>query len=304
MTQLLERLLATLDVRLHAFAVCEIRTGWRLVFDSMDAVIIHYVLAGTGALQTEGGAAFSFGPKSILIIPPGRKQSLSRPSGPVRDVYASEGCSLIADGLVKFDAGSGKGEIITICGTISATYGGAFGLFDSLSDPLVETFGAIEVVRTAFETMLEELQKPRVGTRVLTEGLMKQCLVLLLRQHFERQSTTSPLFAALQDQRLARAVAAVVERPGARYALSDLASLAGMSRSSFSERFSRTFGQSPLGFVITVRLRHAAHLLATTQLPVKLVADAVGYSSRSHFSREFKAAYGADPTAYRTVNAR
>ena len=304
MTQLLERLLATLDVRLHAFAVCEIRTGWRLVFDAMDAVIIHYVLAGTGALQTEGGAAFSFGPKSILIIPPGRKQSLSRPNGPVRDVYASEGCSLIADGLVKFDAGSGKGEIITICGTISATYGGAFGLFDSLSDPLVETFGAIEVVRAAFETMLEELQKPRVGTRVLTEGLMKQCLVLLLRQHFERQSTTSPLFAALQDQRLARAVAAVVERPGAHYALSDLASLAGMSRSSFSERFSRTFGQSPLDFVITVRLRHAAHLLATTQLPVKLVADAVGYSSRSHFSREFKAAYGVDPTAYRTVNAR
>ncbi len=123
MTAILDKLLATLDVQLHAFAVCEIRPGWRLVFDGMDAVIIHYVLAGTGALQTEGRAAFSFGPQSILIIPPGRRQSLSRPSGPLRDVYASDGCSLIADGLVKFDAGTGKGEIITICGSISATYG-------------------------------------------------------------------------------------------------------------------------------------------------------------------------------------
>jgi transcriptional regulator GlxA family with amidase domain len=126
--------------------------------------------------------------------------------------------------------------------------------------------------------------------------------VLLLRQHLDRQGTASPLFAALQDQRLARAVAAVVEKPGARHSLADLASLAGMSRSSFAERFSRTFGQSPLDFVLTVRLRHAAHLLATTQLPVKLVADAVGYASRSHFSRAFKVAYGTDPTAYRAVN--
>ena len=302
MTQLLDRLLATLDVRLHAFAVCEVRPGWRLVFDPMDAVIVHYVLVGTGALQTEHGVAFSFGPRSILIIPPGRRQSLSRPSGPLRDVFASDGCSLIADGLVKFDAGPGEGEIITICGTISATYGGAFGLFDSLSDPIVEGFGTAEAVRAAFETMLQELKQPSIGTRVLTEALMKQCLVLLFRQHLDRQGTASPLFAALQDQRLARAVAAVVEKPGGRHSLADLASLAGMSRSSFAERFSRTFGQSPLDFVLTVRLRHAAHLLATTELPVKLVADAVGYASRSHFSRAFKVAYGTDPTAYRAVN--
>lgn len=130
---------------------------------------------------------------------------------------------------------------------------------------------------------------------------MKQCLVLLLRQHLDRQSTASPLFAALQDGRLARAVAAVVEPLGAHHSLVDLAALAGMSRSSFSERFSRTFSQSPLDFVLTVRLRHAAHLLSATELPAKLVSDAVGYASRSHFSRAFKFAYGTDPSAYRTV---
>lgn len=91
-------------------------------------------------------------------------------------------------------------------------------------------------------------------------------------------------------------MAAVVEGPGDRH------SLAGMSRSSFAERFGRAFGRSPLDFVLMVRLRHAAHLLATTALPVKLVADAVGYASRSHFSRAFKATYGADPSAYRAMN--
>lgn len=71
MTDVLDRLLTTLDVNLHAFAVCEVRPGWRLVFDPMDAVVIHYVLAGSGALQTRDGAAYSFGPHAIVIVPPG-----------------------------------------------------------------------------------------------------------------------------------------------------------------------------------------------------------------------------------------
>ena len=40
----LDRLLTTLAVRIHAFAICWIQTGWRLAFDPMDAVTIHYVL--------------------------------------------------------------------------------------------------------------------------------------------------------------------------------------------------------------------------------------------------------------------
>ena len=46
--EILDRLLITLAVRLHAFALCQITRGWRLVFDPMEAVTIHYVLAGSG----------------------------------------------------------------------------------------------------------------------------------------------------------------------------------------------------------------------------------------------------------------
>lgn len=301
MAHLLDRLLSTLDVQLHAFAVCEVRAGWRLVFDPMDAAIIHYVLAGTGSLQTNGGVAVPFGAHSILIVPPGRRQSLGRPSGPLRDAPAAENCSMVADGLVKFDAGdvSVSGEILTACATVVATYGGGFGLFDSLSDPIVENIATLESVRNAFRTMAQELASPGIGTRALTESLMKRCMILLLRQHLGRQGVDSPLFAALQDQRLARAVAAILERPSAPHRLDDLAEIAGMSRSAFAERFSETFGQSPLEFVQSVRLRQAAQLLSATVLPVSVVASSVGYASRSHFSRAFHAAYGADPSTYR-----
>ena len=129
---------------------------------------------------------------------------------------------------------------------------------------------------------------------------MKQCLILLLRQHLLRHSIDSPFFATLQDRRLARAVAAILERPADAHSVDGLAELAGMSRSAFTERFLQVFGQSPIDFLTKVRLRLAAHLLTTTDLPVKLVAKSIGYSSRSYFSRAFRAAYGRDPASFRT----
>lgn len=302
MTDVLDRLLATLDTRLHAFALCEVQRGFRLVFNPMEMVVIHYVLVGTGSLQVGNGKAMPFAPHSILVVPPRQGQYLSASDGATRDLRAEENCSTLPDGLVKFGTRADEGDLLVLCGGISATYGGTFGLFDTLSEPIVEDVSAVEHLRSAFRLMLAELSQPTIGTRALTEALMKQCLVVLLRQHFMRRSITSPLFAALQDQRLTHAVASIVEHPGARHSLQELAAIAGMSRSSFTAHFAQVFGQSALDFVSKVRLRKAADLLTTTDLPIKVVANSVGYGSRSHFSRAFRAAYGADPTSFRAGN--
>ena len=303
MTDVLDRLLATLDTRLHAFALCEVQRGFRLVFEPMDMVVIHYVLVGTGALQVGNGRVMPFAPHSILVVPPRQRQRLSASEGETEDIRAEENCSPLPGRLVKFGTGTGVGDLLILCGTISATYGGTFGFFDTLSEPIIEEVSAVEHLRSAFQLMLTELSRPTIGTRPLIDALMKQCLVLLLRQHFTRLSTSSPLFAALHDQRLTHAVASVVEHPGGRHSLQELAAIAGMSRSSFTARFAQVFGQSALDFVSKVRLRYAADLLTTTDLPIKVVASSVGYGSRSHFSRAFSAAYGVDPTTYRSINA-
>lgn len=297
----LDRLLTTLDVRVHAFAVCEVAPGRRLVFQPMDAVIVHYVLAGTGTLRTGGGGEVPFAPYRVLIVPPRQGQSLGRAPSSQPDVLAANNCSQVADGLVRFSAGTGEGAdgILTICGSISATYAGGLGLFDHLREPVAEDAAADGLMRGAFETIAAELAAPGVGMRALSDALMRVCLLLLLRRHLMRDGTASPIFAALQDPRLARAVVAVLERPADAHTLERLAGIAGMSRTTFSERFSEALGRSPADFVQRVRLRRAAHLLRATDLPVLVVARSVGYASRSHFSRAFRAAYGEDPTAFR-----
>ena len=128
---------------------------------------------------------------------------------------------------------------------------------------------------------------------------MKQCLIVLLRRHLTKSLVASPFLTALREPRLAGAVMAILEQPGAAYSVEGLATLVGMSRTSFSERFSEVFEQSPMNFVQKVRLRVAARLLASTDLPVRVIARTVGYASRSSFSQAFEATYGAAPATFR-----
>jgi AraC-like DNA-binding protein len=296
----LDRLLTTLAVRLHAFSVCQIERGWRLLFDPFEAITIHYVLAGTGSVRVGSGPWLPFGPRSIIIVPARQPHALGEPVEAVGEARGEDNCALV-DGLVAFTAGDGSRDTLLVCGAITASYGGALGLFDHLRAPLVEDLSSSESFRRAFDLMVAEIAEPSVGTRAMTEALMKQCLILVLRGHLLNEPTASPLFGALHDPRLARAVTEVIESPAAPHTVEGLASLAGMSRASFAERFSEVFSQTPMEFVQRVRLRTAAHLLTTTDLPVKVVTTSVGYTSRSSFSRAFRAIYGTDPKTFRLV---
>ena len=297
-TDALEQLLGTLDVSLDGFAVCEVERGWRLNVAALDSVLVHYVLKGEGALVTDAGET-RLAPGMVVIAPAGHSKSICCGRTTV-EIDAADSCAPLAEGMVAFRARSGRADLVLACGVVTATYGGGFHrLFGHLDAPLVETVRDNPAFMAAFEGMLEELSAPRLGARVVAEALMKQCLVLLLRDQLQRLGAASPLFAPFVDARLARAVADILARPAAPHTLESLADTAGMSRSAFAARFADQYGATPFRFVQSVRLRTAARLLETTRLPVKSVASAAGYASRSHLSRSFRAAFGVDPSGYR-----
>ena len=301
---MLDRLLTTLAVRIHAFAMCEIKSGWRLVFEPMEAVTIHYVLSGSGTIRVSGGVDAAYAPFSIIVVPAGTAQSLGEAHAAQAETNAGENCGMVADRLVKFTAGDGSRDSVVVCATISASYGGALGLFDNLRGPVVDSVSNSEMMRSLFAVMLAEIAAPAIGTQALIEAMMKQCLIMLLRRHLAELDVRSPFFAILQDRRMACTVAAIIEKPAATHTVESLALVAGMSRSTFAARFTETFGQTPIDFVQHVRLRLGADLLQTTDLPVKLIASSVGYASRSYFTRAFRTAFATDPTSFRTGAAR
>lgn len=300
-SDVLDRLLITLAVRLHAFSICHIQRGWRLVFDPLEAVTVHHVLDGTGSVRAGDSAWIPFGPGSMVVIPARLPHAIGEAVDVVGEARGEDHCAIRHEGLVTFTSGDGSPDVLLVCGMIPANYEGALGLFASLRVPLVQDLSADAVPRQAFALMRAEVVSPTVGTQALTEALMKQCLILLLRRCLTQDAAASAVTSALQDRRLALAVTAVIERPAAAHTVESLARSAGMSRTAFAERFAQAFGQTPIDFVQKVRLRLAAQLLTTTELPVKVVAGSIGYRSRSYFSRAFRATYGLDPKRYREV---
>jgi len=296
----LDRLLVTLDVDVHSLAFCELRHGHRLVAPPLDAIMIHYVLQGMMHLEIQGADPVVCGPGSIVLIPPAVSLHVAADEGPYVDVDAAEHCSVAHDGMLKCDAASGgTGDLRYVSGVVLASFSGSFGLFDKLHKPIYQHLGDMEIVRHAYSLMLNEIEQPALGARALTSALMKACLVLVIRQFMEAAGPDSLPLDSLSDPRLGKAVDAVLACPGGRHSVATMAEAAGMSRSSFSRHFTSEFSMSPMEFVAKTRLHHAARLLRSTPVPVKVIAGGTGFASRSHFSRAFKAAYGDDPTAFR-----
>lgn len=79
----------------------------------------------------------------------------------------------------------------------------------------------------------------------------------------------------------------------------DMARAAGLSRAHFSREFSRAFGVSPRGYLLTRRLERAATLLRTTDRSVAEICFDVGLQSVGSFTSSFKRLHGKTPTEYR-----
>ncbi len=85
----------------------------------------------------------------------------------------------------------------------------------------------------------------------------------------------------------------------------DAASLAAdcyLSESRFTHLFCEVTGQSVLSFTKSMRMERAKELLASTVLPIREVAEAVGYADQNYFARHFKAQTGQTPSGFRRTS--
>lgn len=107
------------------------------------------------------------------------------------------------------------------------------------------------------------------------------------------------------DMHVARAVAAMKSDPKRRWTVASLGRIAGLSRAALARRFTTTLGISPYRWLATHRLRLAEEQLASTDAPLALIAQDVGYGCEFAFAKAFKRFYGIAPGAFRRrVRAR
>ena len=81
--------------------------------------------------------------------------------------------------------------------------------------------------------------------------------------------------------------------------LQQLSDLAGMTPAAFSRFFKLRTGKNVNGYIVDVRLGHAARLLIDTTTSIAEICYDCGFNTLSNFNRLFKKRKGCNPTEFR-----
>jgi AraC family transcriptional activator of mtrCDE len=300
-------LMAMLEVEVISLTECLVSRNRQLSFPASETAGIHYNLEGIGQMRVGTGLPISLTPHTLVITPPKQPFRIDAATGQgatSRTGVLEARCrSGDASGTVtRTSAGSSDPEVIMICGYFRASYGSSIDLFATLASPIVERFDATDQLGYRLEAALAELVDRQVGMEAMATALLKQVLITLLRRSLSSGDLRLERFSILSDPRVTRAFARMVADPGALHSVTTLSEIAGLSRSAFMARFAGAVGCSPMVALRQLRMRQAGNLLAANVLSVEQIAHAVGYASRSSFSRAFRYAFGKDPAEYRALS--
>ena len=91
----------------------------------------------------------------------------------------------------------------------------------------------------------------------------------------------------------------ILASPQLDWNVDDIARDAGISKSYFQRLYREVFNTSCMDDIINARIERAKRLLENTDLPIGDIADECGYSSGSHFMRQFRKKTGLTASEYR-----
>ena len=163
-----------------------------------------------------------------------------------------------------------------------------------------EADGRFEVIDVEIRLLTLETEHERMGKAAVINHWASIMMIECLRVYIESlPEATDNWLIAMKDPFLTKALVAMHESPSKNWTIHKLAEVAGMSRSSFAQRFKEVVGIPPLTYLMDYRLRLAARYLRLQQNSISRISELVGYASDSTFSQAFKRVYGVSPKAYR-----
>ena len=291
-------LLATIDAAASGLTVCRLAPGVQLAGTAFAGVSVLQVLQGTLRLDLSGGDQRVARAGQLVLVPGGTRPLMACDGAPVTRTLDGRDCLVRRDGWLVADAARRQpAALVVAAARMSGT------TERSLGAVLVARLADLAEGRQALAMLRAELQRASPGSGTLAVTLMSACIVIALRIALADSGQQLTVHAADRRASIERAIAAIRARPSDPHDIDTLADAAGMSRSTLTRYFRKVLGTSPGSFIQRARLNEAAAMLRSTELPVKMVAVAAGFTSRSHFSSVFSAAFGVDPTTYRTQPA-
>ncbi len=150
-----------------------------------------------------------------------------------------------------------------------------------------------EQLLNSFERLIELLNEPE-SIPILAPLLQREITYRLLISE-QGALLRQIALAGSRSNQISRAIAWLKSNYSKVLRIEDLASLSGMSTSTFHHHFRSLTAMSPLQYQKWLRLHEARRLMLTERQDAATASFQVGYESPSQFSREYSRLFGAPP---------
>ncbi len=276
------------------------RGVWGARYAAVENAGFGLVLTGACWLQVEASEPVRFAEGDFVLMPPNPGFAIyTEAQAPRRelDAHASAGLAELRHGDP-----DGDPSFRMIGGYFQCEPANA-GLIASLLPALLHVrreHRAAHRLHCVIELIADEALSDRPGRDLVVERLIETLLLEALRCRADDIGALAQpgLFEGLDDPQLARALRCIHARPAEHWTVAALAREAGLSRSTFSERFLRKVGLAPMEYVMRWRMALAKDMLRRGDPPLETVAAAIGYESASAFSTAFRREVGCPPSHF------
>lgn len=161
--------------------------------------------------------------------------------------------------------------------------------FATVRDPLIQGI---------FFALKRELESDGIGGSLYIDRLKLALAIHLLRWYCTSKPEINT-YSGLSKQKLQKVIEYINDRLDEKIQLTDLAKLLNISQYYFCSLFKQSMGISPYQYIIGQRIERAKQLLKQKELSIVDVALKCGFSSQTHFIKQFRKRMGITPLAYR-----
>jgi AraC-like DNA-binding protein len=267
---------------------------WGVRYSRFDQPSFAAVLEGSCRLAVDGHRTLTLEAGDFVLLPatPGFTMSGFEPMQPER---IDPKLTSAPTGEVRHGTRGGRPDVRLLGGYFVFDSPDS-GLLVSLLPGLFHVRG-VERLSTLVRLVAEESSERRSGRELVLSRLVEVLLIEALRGAGGEDAPPG-LLRGLSDPRLAPALRQMHAQLARSWTVPQLAKTAGLSRSTFFERFTRNVGVPPMEYLLAWRMAVAKTLLRRRELGIEQVAERVGYGSASTFSTAFSRHVGEAPGRY------
>ncbi len=269
---------------------------WGAQFQAINLPVFHCVLKGACWIKADQEGSFTeIKAGDVCVLSKGVAHTISdsvRSNARAVKIVPGQVC-------IKTEVPDNLAETRLLCGVFTSDYDFQHPIFSTLPELMHIAFSKDKKAHAwgdhAGYAIDNAINTNSAGLEALTDRLYEVLFIQVLQNYFYQNKDDASFYSNHRSPRIDRVLKAIHTDPGADWSLDSLAELAHMSRSTFTSNFREMVGMSAMAYLTSWRMYKARSLVQTTGLPLKIIADKVGFRSQSGLNKAFKQYFNVTP---------